>query len=87
MPDAFATMYALEKVFHGLKEPKLLVTWLYFWLTNNLINYTHSAQTLTPPNRVRADDECGPNKIRIYYDGTESWVEFAFPILIQNETI
>ncbi|EOW9250644.1 TPA: hypothetical protein AB5D21_003472 [Vibrio cholerae] len=81
MPDAFATMYALEKVFHGLKEPKLLVTWLYFWLTNNLINYTHSAQTLTPPNRVRADDECGPNKIRIYYDGTESWVEFAFPYL------
>jgi len=81
MPDALKTMYALEKVFRCLKEPKLLVTWVYWWLTNQLMDASDPSHELIPPHRVRANEECDAHRIRVFYDGTTSWVEFSMPYL------
>lgn len=79
MPNAIQTMYALEKVFRGLREPRLIVTWLYWWLTNELMNSSSFDHVFMPPCRVRSNAECEANRTRIYYDGSTSWVEFSMP--------
>lgn len=73
-PDAMKNMVALNLIFGRQKNNKLLIVWLYLWLTQQLNDIQEMAD-IPDLFRVKGSDDCQKDAFRLFNDGSISWVE------------